>query len=81
MRHLKLYENFNDRIDYVVRKVGNDFRIFALTPKMREEGKYDHEDAETLFGSGSMWRNYSSWQEVRKVIDSYNREEGMEEME
>ena len=79
MRHLKLYENFNDRIDYCVRKVGNDFRIFALTPKMREEGNFDHEDAATLFGDGSLWRNYSSWQEAYKVIKSM--EEGEEEFD
>lgn len=70
MIHLKLYENFNSKIDYCVKKVGNDYKIFALTPQMREEGNYEHQDAATLFGNGSFWRNYSSWEEAYKVIKS-----------
>ena len=64
----KLQEN-NDKIHYTINKVGNSFRIFALTPKMKSEGSKP-EDAETLFSKGTMWKDYSTSSEAQKAIDS-----------
>ena len=69
MKHLKLFENFNDKVDYIVKKVGNSYRIFTLTPKMKSEGG-EYEDAENVFVTGTMWKNYPTYDEAEKAISS-----------
>jgi len=64
----KLQEN-NNKVDYIINKVGNSFRIFASTPKIKSE-KGKPEDAESLFGKGTMWKDYSTNSEAQKAIDS-----------
>ena len=70
MKHLKLFENFNnDEAHYIVNKVGNSYRIFAKTPKMKSNGS-DYEDAKTLFGNGIMWKEYPTHNSAQEAIDS-----------
>ena len=69
MKYLKLFENFNDEVHYIVNTVGNSFRIFAKTPKMKSDGS-DYEDAGTLFGNGTMWKDYPTHDEAQKAVDS-----------
>lgn len=84
MRYLKLYENFNNaKVKYSVNRVGNCYRIFALTPKMMSSGLgYDDaQDAEQLFGKGSLWIDYDNYEEAENMIkaldsDEYEPEEG-----
>jgi hypothetical protein len=84
MKYIKLFESFNnDKVKYFVNRVGSHFRIFALTPKMMADGLTykDAEDAEELFGKGSLWTNYDSYEEVENIIksldsDEYEPEEG-----
>ena len=84
MRYLKLYENFNnEKVKYFVNRVGNFYRIFALTPKMMSDGLTfkDAVDAEELFGKGSLWVNYDNYEEGENIIksldsDEYEPEEG-----
>ena len=79
MKYIKLFENFNDEVHYTINKVGDSFRIFALTPKMKSEGG-EPEDAESLFGKGDMWSDYSTYDAAQKAIDilSNNEEEESE---
>jgi hypothetical protein len=74
MKYIKLFENFNDEVHYTINKVGDSFRIFALTPKMKSEGG-EHEDAEYLFGKGTMWSDYSTYDAAQKAIDSLSNNE------
>ena len=69
MKYLKLFENFNDEVHYIVKNVGNSFRIFAKTPKMKSDGS-DYEDAGTLFGNGTMWKDYPTYDVAQKAVDS-----------
>jgi len=71
MRYLKLFENFNtnDEVQYSVVDVDGSFRIFAQTPVMKQKG-LQPEDCELLFGKGTMWKNYSTWEEAQMAIDS-----------
>jgi hypothetical protein len=79
MRYIKLFENFNDdKVSYTVNRVGNVYRIFALTPRMKSEGG-DYEDCESLFGKGSMWKDYSTYADAKSTIDNLVR--GFEEEE
>ncbi len=76
MKYLKLFENFNtnDEVQYSVVHVDNSYRIFVQTPVMRQKG-LSPEDCETLFGKGTLWRNYSTWEEAQSTIDSLQTEE------
>lgn len=86
MKYIKLFEDFsNDKVKYFINRVGDSFRIFALTPKMMSDGLTykDAVDAEELFGKGSLWTNYSSYEEAENIInsldsDEYEIEEGSE---
>ena len=77
MKYIKLFENFNDEVHYTINKVGDSFRIFALTSKMKSEGG-EHEDAESLFGKGTMWNDYSTYDAAQKAIDSLSNNEESE---
>jgi len=74
MKHIKLFENFNDEVHYIINKVGNSYRIFALTPKMKSEGG-EPEDAESLFGKGDMWSDYFTYDAAQKAIDILSNNE------
>ncbi len=83
MKHLKLFENFNDdEVLYSVVNVDTNYRIFAQTPVMRKKG-LSPEDCELLFGKGTMWKNYLTWEEAQKAIDSLqtNEEEFGEDLD
>ena len=80
MKHIKLFESFNNEVHYIINKVGNSYRIFALTPKMKSEGG-EPEDAESLFGKGTMWSDYSTYDAAQKAIDSLSNNEEEEESE
>ena len=80
MKHIKLFESFNNEVHYIIKKVGNSYRIFALTPKMKSEGG-EPEDAESLFGKGTMWSDYSTYDAAQKAIDSLSNNEEEEEEE
>lgn len=71
MKYLKQFENFNtdSEVQYSIVDVDSGYRIFAQTPVMRQKGLAP-EDCELLFGKGTMWRDYLSWEEAQKVIDS-----------
>jgi hypothetical protein len=76
MKYIKLFENFiNDEVQYFVNKVGNSYRIFAITPKMMMDGLKEPQDAEHLFGKGSFWTDYTTYQSAQDVIDSINSDE------
>ena len=74
MKHIKLFENFHNRneVEYFVERVGSSYRIFALTPRMKSEGlrKNDAKDARDLFGDGTLWSDYSTYQSAQDTIDS-----------
>ena len=80
MKYIKLFESFNNEVHYIINKVGNSYRIFALTPKMKSEGG-EPEDAESLFGKGTMWSDYSTYDAAQKAIDSLSNNEEEEEEE
>lgn len=78
MKYIKLFENFNNqKVKYFVNSVGNNFRIFALTPKMMADGIgiEDAQDAAELFGDGSHWRDYTTYEEAEKIIKSLDSDE------
>lgn len=78
MKYIKLFENFNnDKAKYFVNRVGDYFRIFALTPKMMADGLTykDAQDAEELFGKGSLWTNYDSYEEAEDIIKALDSDE------
>jgi hypothetical protein len=82
MRYIKLFENFRgDKVKYFVNRVGNCYRIFALTPKMMSDGVKEPQDAEDLFGKGSVWIDYDYYEDAENIIksldsDEYEHEEG-----
>lgn len=86
MRYIKLFEDFSgDKVKYFVNKVGDSYRIFALTPKMMSDGLgyKDSKDAEELFGGGTLWMDYPSYESAQKIInslesDEFEHEEGEE---
>ncbi len=78
MKHIKLFENFNNEVKYVVNRIGGSYRIFAITPKMITDGEKEPQDAEYLFGQGSLWTDYPTYQAAQDVIDSLNSEEPFE---
>ena len=75
MKYIKLFENFNNEVKYFVNKVGDSYRIFALTPKMMADGNKEPQDAGDLFGQGSFWTDYPTYQDAQYVIDSLNSDE------
>jgi hypothetical protein len=78
MKHIKLFENFNsDKVQYFVKKTNNRYRIYALTPKMVSDGLgyEDAQDAEQLFGKGSMWIDYPSYESAMDAVNSLNSDE------
>lgn len=78
MKYIKLFENFNnDKVKYFVNRVGDYYRIFALTPKMMSDGLTykDAQDAEELFGKGSLWTDYDSYEEAENTIKSLDSDE------
>jgi hypothetical protein len=75
MKYIKLFENFNNEVKYFVNKVGDSYRIFAITPKMMMDGDKEPQDAEDLFGKGSFWTDYSTYQDAQSVIDSIGSDE------
>jgi hypothetical protein len=71
-RYISLFENFvklNDDVHYIVKPVGNSFRIFAKTSKMKADGS-EYEDCASLFGKGTMWKDYDSHSSAKSAIDS-----------
>jgi len=74
MKYLKLFESFNDGVQYIVKKVGNSYRIFALTPKMKSEGG-EYEDAASIFGKATMWTDYYTSDAAQRSIDSLSNNE------
>lgn len=75
MKYLKLFENFNDsKVEYSVVDVGSTYRIFAQTPVMKQKG-LSPEDCELLFGKGTMWKDYLTWQDAQAAIDSLEKDE------
>jgi hypothetical protein len=79
VKYIKLFENFNNEVKYFVNKVGDSYRIFAITPKMMMGEDKEPQDAEILFGKGSYWIDYTTYQDAQDVIDSLNSDE--EELE
>lgn len=78
MRYIKLYENFNsEKVQYFVKKTNNRYRIYALTPKMISDGLgyEDAQDAEQLFGKGSLWVDYPSYESAMVAVNSLNSDE------
>jgi hypothetical protein len=78
MKHIKLFENFNNsKVQYIVKNINNRYRIFALTPKMMSDGLgYDDaQDAEQLFGKGSLWVDYPSYESAMDAVNSLNSDE------
>lgn len=77
MRYIKLYENFNSKVQYFVKKTNNRYRIYALTPKMISDGLgyEDAQDAEQLFGKGSLWVDYPSYESAMDAVNSLNSDE------
>ncbi len=75
MKYIKLFENFHNEVKYFVNKVGNSYRIFAITPKMVMDGEKEPQDAEDLFGQGSFWTDYPTYQTAQDVIDSLGGDE------
>lgn len=72
MKFIKLFENFNNEVHYTVNKVGNVYRIYAQTPKMKSNNE-QHEDCETLFGKGSFWKDYNTYSDAKSVVDSLSK--------
>ena len=75
MKYIKLFENFNSEVKYFVNKVGGTYRIFAITPKMMMDGYKEPQDAEDLFGKGSFWTDYTTYQSAQSVVDSIDSDE------
>jgi len=71
MKYLKQFENFNQdsEVQYSVVDVGSNYRIFVQTPVMRKKG-LQPEDCELIFGKGTMWKDYLSWEDAQAAIDS-----------
>ena len=70
MKYLKIFDNFNnDEVEYSVVDVDSNYRIFAQTPVMKQKG-LNPEDCELLFGKGTMWKDYLSWEDAQAAIDS-----------
>ena len=75
-RYISLFENFmkiKDDVHYIVKPVGDSFRIFAKTSKMKADGS-EYEDCESLFGKGTMWKDYDSRSSAKAAIDSMSKE-------
>ena len=72
-RYISLFENFmkiKDDVHYIVKPVGDSFRIFAKTSKMKADGS-EYEDCASLFGKkGKMWKDYDSRSSAESAIDS-----------
>ena len=68
-RYISLFENFNDDVHYMVKPVGDSFRIFAK----KADGS-EYEDCESLFGKGTMWKDYDSRSSAKAAIDSMSKE-------
>jgi hypothetical protein len=55
-----------DGITYTVQTIpSGKFKIFVTTPTYKTPT-----DASTVFGGGSMWKEYATQDEAQKVIDS-----------
>ena len=55
-----------DGVTYTVQTIpSGKFKIFVTTPKYKTPT-----DAFTVFGGGSMWKEYSTQEEAQKAIDS-----------
>jgi hypothetical protein len=52
-------------IKYSVQNVNGKFRIFVTTPKYTTPT-----DAATVFGEGTMWKDYNTEDEAKKAIAS-----------
>lgn len=80
MRNLKVYEAFGDskanpeRVQYFIERVGPNYRIFALTPVMVENG-IEPEDCEKVFGKGTAWKDYSTYGEAKNFIDALEKKD------
>lgn len=77
MRHVKLFEDFKvnpDRVQYSIERVGPNYRIFALTPVMVENG-IEAADCEKVFGKGTAWKDYSTYSEAKRFIDDLEKED------
>lgn len=68
-RYIMLFENFNDTVHYMVKPIGDSFRIFAKTPKMKLDGS-EYADCESLFGKGTMWKDYDTHHSAKAAIAS-----------
>ena len=55
----------NSGIIYSVQNVNGKFRIFVTTPKYTTPT-----DAATVFGTGTMWKDYNTEDEAKKAIES-----------
>lgn len=63
----------NSGIKYSVQNVNGKFRIFVTTPKYTTPT-----DAATVFGTGTMWKDYNTEDEAKKAIASVeNKKSGM----
>ena len=75
MRHLKSYKMFNEGFkdtaenEYSVQKVDDSYRIYVITPKMRQNNE-ESKDCEDVFGKGSYYMNYNSQAEAIEAIKS-----------
>ena len=80
MKNLQVYEAFGDfkanpkRVQYSVERVGQNYRIFALTPIMVENG-IESADCEKVFGEGTAWKDYSTYSEAKRFIDDLEKED------
>ena len=80
MKNLQVYEAFGDsksiplRVQYSIERVGQHYRIFALTPVMVENG-IEAADCEKVFGRGTDWKNYSTYSEAKRFIDALEKED------
>ena len=75
MKHIRLFENFGeniDRVQYSIERVGPNYRIFALTPVMVENG-IEPADCEKVFGKGTAWKDYATYSEAKNFIDSLEK--------
>jgi len=79
MKYIKLFENFNNEVQYFVNRVGDSYRIFAITPKMKTDGVKEPQDAESLFGKGSFWVDYDSYEAAKSIVNSLSSEEPEEQ--
>ena len=65
--------NSQRRIKYMVQPVGDSFRIFAKTRTMIMNGS-EYEDCESLFGKGTMWKDYDTDNSAQSAIDMLSHE-------